>query len=484
MPHSRPPIAILGIPFDSLTLGEALERIEQMICSRRPHYLVTANVDFLVQARQDVELRRILLEADLVLCDGTPLVWASRLLGNALPDRVAGADLVPLLIETSAEKQYRLFFLGAAPESSSQAVAKLRAAFPRLLIAGHYSPPYRTLLEMDHEEIKRRVIEARADVLLVSFGCPKQEKWIAMHFRQLGVPVTIGVGATIDFLAGQVRRAPPWMRRMGLEWVFRLGQEPRRLFRRYAKDIWSFGGSLLAQLWHLRWRKLCQGQGQPARPELCAASKADDWNCLQMPRSLDAATLAGNGLLEHLQSDGRHCLLDLSQVEFIDSTGLCWLVSRQKHLRSARAQLVLLAPALPVRRALELMRLQDFFQIARDLTSARALLERAAREQTQSVVYAPASGSRLLRWRGEITAANAPGVWQKTQAQLAALGSPGACLIDVSEVRFIDTAGLGLMLRAKRLAGQRQIKLSFAGFQPAVLNVLRLAHLEQSFAEG
>src|SRR5882672_2502311 len=223
---TNPPIAMLGVPFDNVTTTEAMELIERMIASRRPHYLITANVDFLVQAREDVELRRIFFDADLVLCDGTPLLWASRLLGNPLPERVAGADLVPLLIRLAAERGYRLFLLGATPASSSQAVAKLTAAYPNLIIAGHYSPPFNKLLEMDHEEIARRIREAKPDLLFVSFGCPKQEKWIAMHYRALGVPVAAGVGATIDFLAGNFKRAPVWMRRSGFEWVYRMAQEP------------------------------------------------------------------------------------------------------------------------------------------------------------------------------------------------------------------------------------------------------------------
>src|SRR6185436_16019915 len=246
------PVAILGVPFDSVTTAETIDIIARMIESRRPHYIATANVDFLVQAAQDIELRRILFDAHLVLCDGTPLLWASRLLGNPLPERVAGADLVPLLIQVAAQKGYRLFFLGATSESAEKAVANLQRQYPKLVIAGHYSPPFSQLLEMDHDEIKRRIKEARPDLLFVSFGCPKQEKWMAMHYRTLGVPVSVGVGATIDFLAGQVRRAPRWMQRSGSEWIFRLAQEPRRLFRRYLNDLGVFGLSIVRQWWRLQ----------------------------------------------------------------------------------------------------------------------------------------------------------------------------------------------------------------------------------------
>src|ERR1041385_8466308 len=134
------PIAILGVPFDHVTTAEAIDQIERMIASRRPHYVVTANVDFVVQAREDVELRRILLDADLVLCDGTPLVWASRLLGNRLPERVAGADLAPAFVRVAAQKGYRIFLLGATPAAANQAVENLRKHFPNLIIAGQYSP--------------------------------------------------------------------------------------------------------------------------------------------------------------------------------------------------------------------------------------------------------------------------------------------------------------------------------------------------------
>src|SRR5258708_34368526 len=212
-PAERWPVAILGVPFDPVTIDSAIARITQMVVSRRPAYVVTPNVDFLVQSRRDAELLRILLEAHLVLCDGKPLVWASRWLGNPLPERVAGADLVPRFIALAEQRGFRLFLLGATPEASSRGVARLRERHPALVIAGHYSPPFRPLVEMDNEEISRRIWAARPDVVLVSFGCPKQEKWIAQNYQALGVPVCIGVGATIDFLAGQVRRAPRWMQR-------------------------------------------------------------------------------------------------------------------------------------------------------------------------------------------------------------------------------------------------------------------------------
>ena len=242
------PITVLGLPFDNLTLADSLDRIETMIASGRPHYVATANVDFVVRAGRDLHFRRALLGADMILCDGTPLVWASRLLGAPLRERVAGSDLVPPLLKLAAEKNYRVFFLGTTPEINTRAVANVRKQFPGIVVEG-YSPPFRPLPEMDHEDVARRVQSARPHILLVAFGSPKAEQWMEAQHERLGVPVIVGVGATVDFLAGHVKRAPLWMRRSGLEWIFRLLQEPRRLFRRYVTDLWHFGFAFSRAWW-------------------------------------------------------------------------------------------------------------------------------------------------------------------------------------------------------------------------------------------
>jgi N-acetylglucosaminyldiphosphoundecaprenol N-acetyl-beta-D-mannosaminyltransferase len=500
---TRPPIAVMGVPFDHVTAAEAIARIESMVASRRPHYLVTANVDFLVQARRDVELRRILLDAHLVLCDGTPLLWASRLLGHPLPERVAGADLVPLLLPVAARKQYRLFLLGATPESAAQAVARLRAEYPELVIAGHYSPPFAPLLEMDHEQIQQRILAAKPDILFVSLGCPKQEKWIAMNYRTLGVPVAVGVGATIDFLAGQVRRAPRFMQRTGTEWLFRLAQEPRRLFRRYVQDLWVFGWGLLAQ-----WSQLQLPVSQPARalfatrlnpsarpasqipsPPPCP-STADSAQFLQLAERLDLPAVSQNrGLLEPTVSQDHHCLLGLDQVRFVDSAGVGFLLRLHKQLRAAGRQLVLVAPSPFVWRALRLMRLQDCFVSAPDAPTAYELLQSS--EHCAAVTLQDASPAKRLAWHGEITAANAQTVWAQTSPHLPAAIPPGSTLLtlgfqafpfqlilDLSDVPFMDSSGLALLVRAKKAAQHAGSTLAFTGFQPPVLNVLRLAKLE------
>lgn len=471
------PVAILGVPFDHVTLGGAIARIEEMIASRRPHYVVTANVDFLVQAHRDVELRRILLEADLTLCDGTPLVWASRWLGNALPERVAGSDLAPQLMQTAADKGYRVFFLGAAPGVAEEATQKLHERFPTINIVGHYAPPFAALLEMDHEQIVRRVREAKPDILLVGFGCPKQEKWIAMHHRTLGVPVAIGVGATIDFLAGRVKRAPGWMRSTGTEWLFRLAQEPRRLFRRYANDLVYFLPALAAQSLQLASRRT--GVTAPSTGPVFAP----EWSALRIGESLTRRTFEGNhGFWRQMPQQGTHCLLDVSSVRHIDGTGIAFLVHWRKILRARGQHLMLLAPSAPLRRVLGALRLTDHFLIARDAAEAA--------HQAQALAAQPAvqpdGATRSLAWCGEIISANSEDVWRLTTDHVRSFVASGASLviIDLTRLRFIDSSGAALMLKLTKWAQELPAQVLFTHAQNNVRNVLRLTRLDQLLLEG
>jgi N-acetylglucosaminyldiphosphoundecaprenol N-acetyl-beta-D-mannosaminyltransferase len=342
-------------------------------------------------------------------------------------------------------------------------------------VAGYYSPPFNALLEMDHDEIKRQISDAKPDLLFVAFGCPKAEKWIAMHYRELGVAVAIGVGATIDFLAGQVKRAPVWMRRSGLEWVFRLVQEPRRLFGRYAKDLWVFGWSLVAQWWCLRPGNNARSAGTFLRGEQAAGS---DHQLIRFSGSLD-----GNAgpLIETVIADGRPCIFDLSQLALIDSTGIALLMRLQQRLYANGSPLVLLGVSTRLKRIFKRMRWDDFFTCAAELSTAVRLLQ--ARGQEREAVV---DGVSRLVWRGEITAANIAGVWTRTQKFLLSAsgvqsGTSGCntLIIDLSQVRFIDSSGLGLMIRSRKLAQREGLGLMFTGAQPAVRSVVRMARLEQ-----
>ncbi len=471
-PRQAWPIGLLGVPFDNVTKAEAVARIEAMIASRRPHHVVTANVDFLVQAQRDVELRRILLEADLVLCDGTPLLWASRWLGNPLPERAAGSDVVPLLIRAAAESGHRIFLLGAGANVAAEAAESLEKQHPALTIAGHYSPPFRDLLEMDFPEIVRRVSTARPDVLLVSFGCPKQEKWIAMHYRLLGVPVVIGVGATLDFIAGRAKRAPAFMQRTGMECVYRLAQEPRRLARRYAGDLIRFVPSIALQLWNLR----VPHRGTPA-VEAVTLVRSPDLREIRLAGDFGAAALnRERSFFDEALQSSEDCLLDLSQVRFLDSTGVAVLAQWRKRLQARGKRLRLLNPSAEVRRTLKLMRLTEHFLIVTQSAEGSSRVESL---QSSQPVVPPYPGGHTLAWQGEVTAANAEAVWGLTLRHLAAVGPPPrqTFIIDLSRLRFIDSAGAEVMRRLRAWARDLKKEMRFLGSQPDVRNVLRLAKL-------
>lgn len=228
---------IAGIAFDDVTMPEAVVRLSQMAQKTdRPRHICTGNLDHLVMLQRDPEFRAIYAAADLVLADGAPIVWLSRLTGDGAPlrERVTGSDLFWELGRASAATGLRLFFLGGAPGAAERAAENLCAKHPGAIVCGTDCPERSVFaLPEEQERIHARIRAAQPDILLVGLGAPKQEKWIAANKEALGVPVAIGVGGTFEMASGVVRRAPLWMQRTGLEWVYRCGQEPGRLFRRY-----------------------------------------------------------------------------------------------------------------------------------------------------------------------------------------------------------------------------------------------------------
>lgn len=229
-------LEIAGVPIDAVDLPAAISRLRAAIGGGKLMQVSTINLDFLVRAQRDAAVKSIFHRSDLNLADGAPVVWLGRLLGMDMPGRVAGADLVPAAIRELAQSGARLFLLGGENGVASAAGSRLSQLYPGIAIAGTYEPACAAVLDMDNAEILGRIAEARADVLLVAFGHPKQERWIDLHRDQLTVSVAIGVGCVFDLIAGRSRRAPRWMQSAGLEWLYRLTHEPRRLFGRYLTD--------------------------------------------------------------------------------------------------------------------------------------------------------------------------------------------------------------------------------------------------------
>jgi len=219
------PITILDIPIHPLTYEHFLQIIAEFIAEKRPRQICTANPEFVMTAQRQANFRQVLRRADLVVADGVGLLWAARRQGRPLPERVTGSDGIYLLAERAAREGWRIYFLGAAPGVAEEAARLLQQRYPGLQVAGTYAG---SPAEKEYAEIAARIRAARPHILLVAYGAPQQDIWIAEHKEELGVPVSMGIGGAFDHVVGVRRRAPSWLIRLNLEWLWRLITQPWR----------------------------------------------------------------------------------------------------------------------------------------------------------------------------------------------------------------------------------------------------------------
>jgi N-acetylglucosaminyldiphosphoundecaprenol N-acetyl-beta-D-mannosaminyltransferase len=231
------PVRVWGLPLAPITFAETLDRVDRLVAARTPSFFITANLNYAMLVDVDDRLKRLNEQAAFLVADGMPLVWWSRLGPRPLPERVAGSDLIYGLCERAARNGYRVYFLGAGPGVADEAAAAVMKRYPGLQIVGTECPPFRPLTAAEEDDQIARIRAARPDILVLAFGQPKGELWVAERLERLGVPVSVQLGATLDFVAGRVRRSPKWMQKAGLEWVYRMAQEPRRLAGRYLDNI-------------------------------------------------------------------------------------------------------------------------------------------------------------------------------------------------------------------------------------------------------
>lgn len=231
-------ITLMGCEVDNLSMEETLHKVEDFIQSGQPHQHVVVNVDKLVKANRDQDLRRIINECALVNVDGMPVVWASRLLGKPLKERVAGVDLFEALMRRAAERGWRVFLLGAREEVVGAVRDTYQRKYPKLVIAGCRNGYWNG--EQEEEAVAEQIRESHADLLFVAISSPKKEQFLGRYQAAMKIPFAMGVGGTFDVAIGRVKRAPVWMQKCGLEWFYRFLQEPRRMFRRYFIDDMAF----------------------------------------------------------------------------------------------------------------------------------------------------------------------------------------------------------------------------------------------------
>jgi exopolysaccharide biosynthesis WecB/TagA/CpsF family protein/anti-anti-sigma factor len=441
----RPPIAILGVPFDNVNLAEALALASEMIASGQPHYATTVGVDFLAAALDDVELRRILFDAHLMLAEDKTVVWASKILGNELPESITVPKLVPRLLALAEQKKWRVFLLGG----DDTVAARIQARHPQLKVVGASALPDLPLLEINHADIRQRLRAAKPDILLVALGSPRQEKWINMNYREAGVPFVLGAGLSFDFLTGQSQPA-----------------------QRAGKQFSKFIRAILRQWWRLRAKKNAAAVvGSDVVPDPFGNL------IIQGPARLDAESAQASQAEWLRAAENSHVLFDLSDTVFADSTGVGTLVRLRRRARELGWQFFLINPRPQVDAALKVLKLDEFFMIQASLAGARIVMESAA--GAAAVSSGVLEAELQIRWTGEVTALNAVELGAYTESELSQVTPGMTVAIDLSRVTFVDSSGIGLMVRFKKNLKRRDINLRFENATASVRNVVRQTQLEE-----
>ncbi len=354
------PLVLFGVPFHNVTFEEAIQWTVDRVRSGKPGYIATANLDFIVQAQTDVGLRNVLREADLVIADGFPPVKFAPLFGPPLKGRVTGSDITPMLAARAEKEEISIYGLGAAEGVAAKAMDVLTKRHPDLKVAGAWSPPYAPLDKMDHAEILRRLAEAEPDILFTAFGAPKQDKFNRMHVKTWNVPVAIGIGGTLDFIAGVQHRAPVWTQKIHCEWLWRWGTDPKRLTKRYVTNI----AFLFRAVWLTLTLRL--GRNIPASVDPSTASHGAtyyEFQRLETPAEAEA-------FVEKFDMESK-LLFDLRNVEWLSSLEIGALLEVSKRVQKA----VLLHAGSKVRKLFEFSRLTDRLPIAATCTQALDLFK-------------------------------------------------------------------------------------------------------------
>ncbi|NNK33120.1 MAG: WecB/TagA/CpsF family glycosyltransferase [Xanthomonadales bacterium] len=484
----------LGIPVDNLTREGAVERIVELAKRRdgRARLVSTLNVDFLVNAlgtgfqrARHPELLEVLRQSDLVTADGFPILWLSRIAGRPLPHRVCGSDMVPSLAARAVQEGLSLFLLGGGEGVGARAAETLRTQNPGLRIAGtaapmiHSAGPGLTHAEEDDVALVEAINRSGADILLLGLGNPKQELWFNRNRHRLEVPVSIGVGGTFEFIVGSVRRAPAWMQRCNLEWVFRMTQDPARLWRRYALGLAKMVALSLPLAWSRLTQRLAFGRGRRALPSAPQwrqlwSSRDDSLAVVRLPRLVARDYL--ENLVREVQttlSDGTLRLLDFSRVKHIalEAHHALFTLSELQRLRNDR--IVLLGMSDELRRRLASARVLDMLQTTdgdalSSLDSGRAGAGTGCRtyllEQTALVFLSGRVDARGLADMGFVES-------------LRQTATDRLVIIDVRNVDLLESTAIVALMSLHAGRGDAAPGVYLSGASPNVRQMFRMANL-------
>jgi len=474
-------LVIFGTPIHNLSTQEVLDWIIRRIRGGEPSYIVTSNLDFVMKAWLDPEFHRIHLEADLVLADGMPMVWFSRLFGPALKERVPGSDLVPRLAELARDHGASLYSVGAGPGVAQRAMEILQERYPGLRVAGCDTPPMAPLLQMDHPKMLGAILEARPEIAFVAFGAPKQEKWIRMNFYDWKVPVAIGVGGSLDFIAGVQSRAPRWLQIIGLEWFWRLIRHPRRLFGRYSLNL-LFLTMMMARLFLIRVSPQGRGRGgaslEQSTIEGCGAVS-------RVLRRLTKNSESAQWLKEEEpRVDGRAIVIDVSEFTWLNSMELGALVRMAQACRNAGSLLFLSGVSRRLARLIRLFRLDRHLEVPESEASFRRQLQRSRTELVHGSAQFHRQGPRLImvlpkEFDGYI-------VHEARENFGRALeGDPvNEIVINARHLSYVDCSGARFIHDLCRESERNGIrKVSLVGFSKATLEAMQREGFDPGKAE-
>ena len=487
----------LGIPVDSLTLESAVERIIAMAEARdgRARLVSTLNVDFLVNSLgtafsrpRHPELLEVLRASDLVTADGFPIVWLSRLMGRPLPGRVCGSDMVPAIAARAARDGLSLFLLGGGEGAAAEAASTLQQQNPGLRIAGTAAPMVRTAgpglaaAAEDDEALLQIINESGADILLVGLGNPKQELWFNRNRSGLRTPVSIGVGGTFEFVTGRVSRAPKRWQQLNLEWLFRLSQDPGRLWKRYGKGLFKMALLAAPVLTARAAESLTalsrSASSEPIRWRHLWSSREDSISLLSLPRRLEGDSLPriNHDRVTRTGGDGRHSL-DCSQVRRVTLSCQQEMFHLAALLRQYPGKLQLMGMSAAMRRQLRGARLLDLLEVGSNtkgaLNSLSAGPQAGAPFRCRSYML---RDEALFMISGRVNRDN-----------LAAIGFTECllhsardrrCIIDLRDVELLESSGIAelMPLFQPRDGYAGDVLLSGTGY--SVKQMLKMAELD------
>ena len=352
---------LMGLPFDFVSIAESAKLIEQAISSKKRCFLSTPNINFTIAAHDNDAFYQSVAVSDLSVIDGMPLVWLAKMMGLPVKERVAGSDLFQFLSDTHREKPIRVFFFGGAPGFAEQAHEQLNSYSKGMVRVGFYDPGFVSTEEMSQEHIIEHINASEADFVLVALGAKKGQAWIVNNMANLNAPVISHLGAVINFVAGSVKRAPEKWRKFGLEWLWRIKQEPN-LWKRYLKDGWSLALLLLTkQLPYYfvdkKYKKSKSHENtvnwQPNTQTLLLTGCFHSTNLEKLDALISTTLLANRSQLK----------IDLGSVSYIDSAFMARLLTLEGKLSLSGCELAILNPQQKIKRLLSLAGVLKRFKV-------------------------------------------------------------------------------------------------------------------------